>query len=46
MASVTDLDVVRAILDHLRLPASAPPQAAARGPPQPEFDGWDQSAER
>jgi hypothetical protein len=45
MAFVTDHDVVRAILEHLGLPASAPPQAAARGPPQREFDSWDQSAE-
>lgn len=43
MAFVTDPDVARAILEHLHLPAVAPPQALARGPPQSEFAQWDQS---
>ena len=44
MAFVTDPDVVRAILEHLRLPTTAPPIPPARGPPQREFVDWEESA--
>lgn len=44
MASWPTPTVARTILDHLGLPTDAPVQAAAHGPPQREFDRWDQSA--
>ena len=42
MAFVTDRDTARAILEHLGLPTTGPPQAPARGPPQLAQE-WDQS---
>jgi hypothetical protein len=43
MAFVTDPEPVRAILDHLHLPSSAPTCAPARAPPEPDLFGWDQA---
>jgi phosphoenolpyruvate synthase/pyruvate phosphate dikinase len=37
---VTAPGVARAILEHLHLPSTGPPQAPARAPPPEEFAGW------
>lgn len=39
IALITDAKVVRAILDHLGLPTSAPTLAPARSPPELDFAG-------
>ncbi len=38
VATIKDPDVIRKILTHLRLPTDPPQMAAARAPPQMDFD--------
>jgi len=37
IATITDVLVVRRILDHLELPSTVPAIAPARAPPEPDF---------